>query len=209
MCDLIYIHCMKHDPFEMNRPAWQSVAGRLARILGIRFYNMYLARRELSPFAGTSTQPDSCEVRLATDQNLETIAGLMGREIREDFGYYRSIGSACYVAEHEGEIAGYLWVNHHTVELKRMYLAKLPAGHSFTHGAFVFPEFRDRGIYRHLRYAVCNELQQSGCVAVACLVDKANLPSINVLGQEGMEFYSAAILRFPVIRPILFCRALA
>jgi len=185
------------------------VAGRLARLLGIRFYDMYLARRDLSPSAETSARPGPCEVRLATEEDLTTIVSLFGGEIREHLGHYRSIGSTCYVAGREGRIAGYLWVNHRIVELKGMYLAKLPAGHAFTHAAFVSPEFRGRGIYQHLRISVCNELYKSGFSVVACLIDKANHGSIKVLEQENMTFYAAAILKFPVIRPILFCRALA
>lgn len=200
---------MKHDHSGIDRPVWQMVAGRLARLLGIRFYDMYLARRDLSPSAESPARPRACEVRSATGQDLETIVRLLGGDIRDDFDHYLSIGSRCYIADHEGKIAGYLWVNHHCVELKRMYLAKLPAGYSFTHGAFVFPEFRGLKIYRHLRDAVCGELHESGFVSVACLIDKTNHRSIRVLGQEGMEFHNAGILKLPVFRPILFCSALA
>jgi hypothetical protein len=193
----------------MSRPVWQTIAGRLARIFGIRFYDMYLAHRNLSPSAEPSARPRPCEVRLATDQDLETIASLLGGETRDDFDRYKSIGSRCYVADQDSKIAGCLWVNHHVVELKGMRLAKVPAGHTFTHGAFVLPEFRGQRMYRYLRDAVCGELYKSGFGSVACLVDKANHLSIRVLQQEGMEFYSANILKLPVIGPILFCRALA
>jgi len=193
----------------MNRPVWQMVAGRLARIFGIRFYDMYLARRDLSPSAKPSLQPGPCEVRLATDRDLETIASLLGGEIRDHFDQYISIASSCYVADQGGKIAGCLWVNHHVVELQGMRLAKVPARHAFTHGALVLPEFRGQGIYRYLRDAVCGELHRSGFVSVACLVDKANHRSIRVLRQEGMEFYSANILKLPAVGPILFCRVLA
>jgi len=193
----------------MNRPVWQKVAGRLARILGVHFYDMYLARRDLSPSTESSARCGPCGVRLATGEDLERIVSLLGGVIGEDFGHYRSFGSACYIANREGRIAGYLWVNHCIVELKGMYLAKLPAGQAFTHAAFVFPEFRGQRIYQQLRNAVCDELHKSGLSMVACLVDKANHRSIKILRQEGMTFYGAGILKFPVFKPILFCRALA
>ena len=193
----------------MKRSVWQVVAGRIARVFGIRFYDMYYGHRNLFPPVAPVSPSVPYEVRLANSTDLDKIVSLIGGKTRKDFNHNIAIRSSCYIAIHDVSVAGYLWVNQRIVDLAGMYLAKLPPRHAFSHNAFVFPEYRGKKIYQQLRAAVCSEMYKSGCVSVACLVDKANIRSIHVLRQEGIEFHGAGILKLPGIKPILFCRALA
>jgi len=145
---------------------------------------------------------------LATIEDLDGIARRTGGETRKAFDHNIGMGSRCFVAFHKGTVTGYLWVNRQIVELVGMHVAKLPTGHSFSHSAFVFPEYRSKKIYQYLRYVVCTEMYESGCLAIACLVDKANTRSIDVLKKEGHDFRHAGVLKLPGNKFILLCRAL-
>jgi len=191
-----------------NRPAYQSVAGRIARVFGVQFYDLCYGQRDLSPPSESVVPTISIEVRRATTEELDRIVRRIGGGARGGFDHNIAINSTCYIAIHEGTVTGFLWVNRQVADLVGMHVAKLPAGHSFSHNAFIFPEYRGNKIYQYLRQAVCNELYESGCVSIACFVDKANTQPINVLKREGMEFHNAPVLKIPFINPIHFCRVL-
>jgi hypothetical protein len=192
----------------MRRPAWQLVAGRITRLFAVQYYDLYYAQRELSPPSEPIAPSISTEVRLATTEDLDGIVRRTGEETRKAFEHNIDMGSRCFVALHKGTVTGYLWVNQQIVELVGMYIAKLPAGYSFSHSAFVFPEYRSKNIYPYLRHAVCTEMYESGCLAISCLIDKANTRTINVLKNEGHNFHHAGVLKLPWNKPILFSRAL-
>jgi UDP-N-acetylmuramoyl-tripeptide--D-alanyl-D-alanine ligase len=192
----------------MTRPTWQLLAGRISRLFAIQYYDLYFAQRKLFSPSKPVIPSISTEVRLATTEDLDGIALRAGAETRKAFEHNIGMGSRCFVALHQGTVTGYLWVNRKIVKLLGMYVAKLPAKHSFSHGAFVFPEYRSKKIYQYLRHVVCTEMYESGCIAISCLVDKANTPSINVLKNEGHNFRHAGVLKLPGNKPILLGRAL-
>jgi len=192
-----------------NRPAWHMVAGRIARFLGIHFYDLYYGEKDLLKPPEPVIPSLPTEVRLATVEDLDSIIYRIGEETRREFDHNTVIGSVCYVAFHEDTVSGYIWVNRQIIDLVGMYVAKLPARHAFTHNAFVFPEYRGKRIYQYLRQTVCREMQKSDCLSIACLVDKANARPIRALKCEGIRFYNSPVLKLPFIKPIHFCRALA
>jgi hypothetical protein len=192
-----------------NRPSWQVVAGRISKFFGIQFYDLYYGEKVLLPPLEPVVPSLPTEVRLATPEDLNKIINRIGGETKREFDHNIAIDSTCHAAFHRGTITGYLWVNRQVIDLKGMYVAKLPARHSFSHHAFVFPEYRSKKIYQYLRHAVCSEMYNSGCLSIACFVDKANTQPIKVLKHEGIEFHNAAVLKLPGIKPVLFCRALA
>ena len=199
---------MRNHEFQQQRPAWHGFAGRLAGLFGIRFYDMYYAHRALSSSTDSPDLPIAAQVRLATAKDLDAIVSRQGTSMRAGFTHCQDIGSTCYVGLEGASIAGYLWVNRQVVEMAGMHLARLPPGHAFSHGAYVFPEYRNRKFYQALRATVCNEMRNAGCHFMACLVDKAQAPSIHVLSREGMNFQHAAVLKLPGFRPIVMCNAL-
>ena len=192
-----------------NRPAYQVIAGRIARFFGIHFFDLYYGEKLLTSPIDPVVPSLPTRVRLATAEDLNRIICRIGGEIQREFDHNSAISSTCYVALHEDTVSGYIWVNRQLIDLVGMYVAKLPARHSFSHNAFIFPEYRCKKIYQYLRHAVCSEMYKSGCLSIACLVDKANTRSIEVLKNEGIEFHNAAVLKLPGIKPVHFCRALA
>ncbi len=192
-----------------SRPAWHVLAGRVARFFGIHFYDLYYCERALSSSVEPVVPSLPTRVRLATTEDLNRIICRIGGEIRRKFDHNAAIDSVCYVACHEDTITGYIWVNRQIIDLVGIYVAKLPARHSFSHDAFVFPEYRCKNIYQYLRHVVCSEMYESGCVSIACFVDKANIQPIKILKRQGMEFHNAPVLKLPFINPIHFCRVLA
>ena len=196
------------DRTGMNRPAWKVVAGRTARLFGIRFFDLYYGQRDLSAKAEPVVPSLAVEIRLAAKGDLQRIPRPVGIERQMEFDRNRAFGSSCYIAVHEGKVAGYLWVNKKIINMEGMDLANLPAKHAFTHNAYVFREYRNRKIYQFLRRAICHEMYQSGCRVISCLVDKANTRSIEILRQEGIEFQNAGVLKLPGFKPILFCRVI-
>ena len=192
-----------------KRPAWQVVASRIARFFGVRFYDLYYGERKLLPLLEPVIPSPPTEVREATDEDLNAIIRRIGGKAQKEFDHNIAIDSTCYVALHEDTIMGYIWVNQQIIDLVGMYLTKLPARHSFSHNAFIFPEYRRKKIYQYLRHTVCSEMYESGCLSIACLVDKANTWTIEALKHEGIKFHNAAVLKLPGLKPILLCRAIA
>ena len=199
---------MNDDQSEFERPVWQVVAGSTARFFGIRFFDMYFGQRDLSQPTEPVASPLPVEIRLATGDDLDRISRRSDGTTRIAFDHNLAIGSICHIAVHEGSVTGYLWVNQNVVEMAGMHLAQLSARQAFTHSAFVFPAYRGNMIYQRLRQAVCSELYESGCLSVVCLVDKANIRTIEVLKREGVVFHKSGVLKIPGIKPIVFCRML-
>jgi len=194
---------------QKSRPAWHVLAGRVARFFGIHFYDLYYCERALSSSVEPVVPSVPTRVRLATTEDLNRIICRIGGETCRKFDHNAAIDSICYVALHEDTVTGYIWVNRQIIDLVGMYVVKLPARHSFCHNAFVFPEYRRKKIYQYLRHAVCSEMYASGCVSIACFVDKANTQPIKVLKRQGMKFHNAPVLKLPFVNPIHFCRVLA
>ena len=191
-----------------NRSAWQVVAGRIARFFGIHIYDLYYGEKGLlSPLEPVVPSPPT-EVRLATPEDLNRIICSIGGTTRRKFDHNIAVYS-CHAAFHEGTITGYLWVNRQVIDMKGMYVAKLPPKSSLVRNVFVLPEHRRKRIFRYLFRAVCNEMHKAGFLSITCLIDKANSQSVEAFKNEGFEFHNAAVLKLPRIKPILFCRALA
>lgn len=53
--------------------------------------------------------------------------------------------------------------------------------------AYVFPDFRRKGIYRLLQYEVHKHLFENGCQEVFTIVEEANAPSIKANVKFGLE----------------------
>jgi len=193
--------------FLRKRPAWQSFAGRFGRLFGIQFYDLYYCEKPLSQPFEPVIPSLPIQVRLATNKDLSRIINRLGEDTRKVFDYNTSIDSSCYVAVHGDMITGYIWANRQFIDMVGMQVAKLPAGHSFSHNAYVFPEYRHKQIYRYLRQVICSEMYKSGFLSIACFVDKANTGPLKVFEREGMKFHNAPVLKLPLIRPIHFCRA--
>lgn len=191
-----------------NRPAFHVVAGQVARFFGIHFYDLYYGQKNLLSCSEPVVPLLQTQVRMATPEDLSTIICRIGGEVQKDFDHNITINSACYVAVHDGVIAGYLWVNRQIIDLIGMYLAGLPPKNSFMHNVFVFPEHRRKRIFQFLFCAVCHELQKAGFLSIACLVDKANKSSVEALKCVGLELHNAIVLKLPGVKPVLFCRAL-
>jgi ribosomal protein S18 acetylase RimI-like enzyme len=149
------------------------------------------------------------QVRIATPEDLNSIISRIGGETQKAFNHNAAIGSTCYVAVHEGVIAGYLWVNRQIIDLIGMHLAGLPPRNSFMHNVFVFPEHRRKRIFQFLFCAVCHEMQKAEFLSIACLVDKANKPSVEAFKGVGIQLHNAIVIKLPWAKPVLLCRALA
>ncbi len=192
-----------------KRPAFQVVIGQIARFFGIHVYELYYCQKDLlSPFEPVIPLLQA-QVRIATSADLNSITCRGDGEIQKAFDHNVAIGSACYVAVHEGTIAGYIWLNRRVVDLTGMYLAPLPSKNSFLHNAFIFPEHRRKRIFQFLFHAVAHEMQKAEFLSIACFVDKANRPSVEALKCTGVRFHNAVVLKLPGVKPVLFCRAFA
>lgn len=192
-----------------NKPAVQVVAGRIARFFGIRFYDLYYGEKNLLSPPKSAVPSLPSEVRLATPGDLDRIICQVAGDTCTVFDHNNAIDSRCYVAFHEGAIAGYLWVNENVIDLLGMHIADLPPKSSFVHSLMVFPEHRRKGMFQYLFGAACKEMYTAGFHRVTCLVDKANRPAVEAFKHEGMEFHNAPVLKIAGIKPVCFCRALA
>ena len=192
-----------------NRPAWHRPAGRIARIFGIYYYDLYYGEKNLVSLLETEIPNSHTMVRQATPQDLDTIFHRSGAAKRAQLEHNLDIGSTCYAAIHQNTIAGYLWVNHQVLDLVGMHLAELAPKISLMHSVFVFPENRRKRIFQFLFRSVCKELFGAGILSITCFVDKANSWPIEAFNREGFRFHNASVLKLPLIKPVVFCRALA
>jgi len=191
-----------------NRPAFQVAAGRLARFFGIHFYDLYFGKKELLSPPEPVVPLLQIQVRIATAEDLDRIIYRIGGGIQKEFDHNISISSTCYVAVHEGNISGYLWLNQHIINLVGMQVTRLPPLSSFMHGVFVFPEHRRKKIFQLLFLRACQDMQRTGFVSITCLVDRANKQSVEAFKHMGIGFQNAPILKLPGIKPLVLNKVL-
>ena len=191
-----------------KRPAWQTMAGRIARMFGSQYYDLFHGEKNLLSSNPPVDKAFPLQARMAEPADLEKITRAKKGDFLAPFDRYVAMGSTCYVACHDDEIVGFLWINRQSMEFLGMQLARLPPGHCFVHSVLVFPDARRKGVFQFLFRTVCDELCEDGYQSICCLVDRANIASIQAFSSEGTRFRLAPLLRLPGIRPIHFYRAL-
>ena len=187
-----------------RRPAWQTMAGRLSRMFGAGYYDLFYGKKSLLSLTAPVHAGLALEIRMAEPGDLEEITRRQEGYSSALFDQYTTLGSDCYVAHHGGELQGFLWINRQSMQFLGMKLPQLPLGHCFVHSVFVFPAARRKGVFQFLFRTVCDELSKDGYQSICCLIDRMNFVSIQAFGNEGTRFRLAPILKLPGIRPILF-----
>jgi ribosomal protein S18 acetylase RimI-like enzyme len=180
----------------------QRVLSRLAGFFGIRFYDLYYVEKSLLTEIETVDSSIALIVREATAQDLENIMERLGPKTRKNFHTAGAIGSTCFVALHEGNIAGYTWMNRRYIDLVGHIAAKLPAEGSYSYNSYVFPEYRGKRVFQSMIRLVYLKMQQENRKFTANLVDKDNLPSITARERFGATFQNARFLKLPGFHPL-------
>ena len=83
-----------------------------------------------------------------------------------------------------------------------MFITDLPTNGSYTHGGYVFPEYRGKKIFQSLKHSVYTDLKSKGCYFTGALVDKTNVVSILVQKRFEARFQNARLLKLPGIEAI-------
>lgn len=181
----------------------QRIASRIAGLFGIRFYNLYYVEKKLLTNTESVEPSVELKIRNANAKDLSYIIKLLGNSIRKEFEYAMAIGSTCYVALHDGKVAGYSWVNCRIIYLNGMHVVTLPDNGSYNTNSYVFPECRGQKVFQSLISRIYSDMKKEGCTFTANLVDKSNAPSIAARKRFSVNFQNAQILKLPGLKPII------
>lgn len=177
----------------------RRLIGDLVRPLGVRFFDVHYLEKDLRGELQAIECPIALEVRLAEETDLAGILARSEPEIAARLERARAIGSTCYVAVHEGKIAGYSWANRKVVDMGGLIVARMPAEGAYNYESLVFPEFRGNKIFQCLIGAVYADMKAAGCTFTANLVDTHNAASIAARRRHGVAFQSARYLGVPFL----------
>jgi ribosomal protein S18 acetylase RimI-like enzyme len=186
-----------------GKPLLQRAASRLAGFFGVRLYDLYYVEKNLLTEIEAVESPIELTIREATDQDLETIMDRLGPKIRQNFQNAGAIGSICFIALHQGNIAGYTWINRRYIDLVGHIAAALPAEGAYNYNSYVFPEYRGKRVFQSMIRLVYLKMKQENRKFAANLVDKDNQPSIAARERFGATFQSARFLKLPGCRPLI------
>ena len=181
----------------------QSLAGRLAGLLGVRYYTMLYSEKSLVGGIEHIEAPDSLEVSAATGAELETIfAGQSGDEA--GIGHrILAAGAECLIAWRGESMAGYSWIDRRQVLLLGHRVADLPDGGAYTFNSYVWPDFRGRKVFQVLTESTYRRLAREGFAFCCNLVDRDNAGSIGARLKFGVVTRPAPILMLPGLDPWL------
>lgn len=108
------------------------------------------------------------------------LSGIVKRH-REQFERFFSIAAqGVYVAEKDGEILGYIWL----VENAEMFTG---IGYVFVMGIAVKPEWRKRGIGKHLMDSAEEYCRKKGMALLKLVVNSKNKEALRLYRQLGFE----------------------
>lgn len=192
-----------------KKPLLRRILVRLPGLIGIHFFNLYYAEKNLTGKIETIETSILIEVIKATKEDLNQIlikrSGFQIKRyfLRKYFEHVNAAGSICYVAKSQNKITGYIWVNQRIINCNKMHIMDLPDNGSFTHGGYMFPEYRRNNIFQSLLCFVYNNMKNKGCIFTGAFIDKYNYPSIAVRKCFQPKFQNARILKIPGIKPII------
>ncbi len=116
--------------------------------------------------------------RVAGIADSQAIAKCSGKSERKIYDRLVN-GDICFISEVNGAIVGYVWMSSVTTYCEdaegiNIYTDEVT---SWLYDGFVVPEFRIKGIWLNLQYALFAKLQKEGKQCAACSVDYDNINS--------------------------------
>lgn len=184
------------------RRALSDLAGRL----GFAYYDMYYSLTDLElPWEPIGNKMQ-VEAELASERDLESIASRLPEVQRYWFDQAIQAGSICHLARHEGQIVGHIFRNYRAILMLGEDLARVPKGFVYGHNAYIFHEFRGKGLYTVFIRESHEFLKSQGIRYTVNLIERKNLPGLGPGKHYAPVRWRAPILYLPGLKPIVLGR---
>ena len=133
-------------------------------------------------------------VQKAKTSDLEAIADCAGKPINK-IRFRFDNGDLCFIAIVAEKVVGYIWMvtSGKFVESVQGVTIKCNPGAVWLYDCFVLPEFRFRGLWLNLQYAVLEYLGDKSKEITACSIDYDNIGSIKTHLRFGYEITSQVV----------------
>ena len=184
-------------PSAARKPLHRRLLGPVASALGVHdFLMLYgeadLARplREIRPGLPFDVAMAS---RADLDELLPRLPPAQQQACRSSMGF----DSQCFLARHDGRIAGYSWYHPTLLSIVHLPMETLPPTIAYTSASYVLPEFRGKKLFQRLTLAVYEHARQEGRGFVCNLVERSNAASIAARQRLSVEFQPVRIVAFP------------
>lgn len=178
---------------------WKAV-----NFLGIHVDKLLYCERSLKNFPKVRAKIP-LSITKASDEDIQFILKRMNIREQKYARYSLKQRNTCYIAKHEGRIAGFSWVSKEGIHLHHRMILSFSGSKAYTHHSYVFPEFRRKKVFQKLTQVICRNLKKEGYVKVCNLIFPGNTPSIKARIRLGYKCVSLTILSTP-IKSIIFTR---
>jgi GNAT superfamily N-acetyltransferase len=168
---------------------WVNVTDNLNRmpLWFIHINKLYILKRSANTVKRLRSYKSAVE-RVAGLVDSKAIAQCSGKSERKIRNRLEN-GDICFISEVDGAIAGYLWMSSATSYYEDtegiIYITDEET--SWLYDGFVTPEYRVKGIWVNLQYALIAYLQKEKKQCVVCSIEYDNVNSINTHLRFGYE----------------------
>lgn len=184
-------------PSPPTKPLHRRVLGPLLAALGVHDFLMLYGEANLSrplPEVRTGVPFD---VALATQSDLDELLPLLPAAQQQACRSSIRFDSQCFLARHDGRIAGYSWYHPTLLSVLHLPIETLPPNIAYTFASYVLPEFRGKKLFQRLTVAVYDHARQEGRDFVCNLVERTNAASIAARQRLSVNFQPVRILALP------------
>lgn len=114
--------------------------------IGISLSLDYIYLEDLARYH--KTPPTDFKVVIGKKEDLPKLAPILDKKKHKIFMKRMELGNLFYLLEHQGKVVGYRWLSKdRNIYPKEILLRYLPENTIYAYDAFVFPEFREQGLF--------------------------------------------------------------
>ncbi len=171
---------------------------------GVRFVRLFLLETDIEGEPPAVEPGLALEVRRAGPAEIEQARAQSSQHEDHRLAQELDAGARCYVALHEGVVAGFTMIDTARIQLMEgVELAPPPEGVAYSFHSHVFERYRGKRVFQTLLSGVGALLRREGIRQLVNVVDRDNAVSIRARRKLGARGRPVALLVLPWMRPRL------
>lgn len=171
--------------------------GPLLATLGFHDFLMFYGEADLAHALPEVRTGLPFDVTLAARADVDELLPLLPAAQQQACQASARFGSVCFLARHDGRIAGYSWYHPTLLSVRHLPIETLPPNVGYTFASYVLPEFRGKKLFQRLTVTVWDHARHEGRRFVCNLVERTNAASIAARRRLNVEFQPVHIRALP------------
>lgn len=163
-----------------------DVIQRILNFLGIKQYKIYLYKKNLDDLPFKIIPKIDINIKKAKKEDIQKLIRLVDKECKKQILYSIQNGSECYIATHNDEPAGFVWLNQKFMLLRGRKIGRIKENKvAFAYHGYVFPKYRNKRIFESLTKEYYKDLKIQRFKRAYSLVDVHNPIAIKARERFG------------------------